>query len=835
MTVTWWQRLGIGRRSKMPRSAQDASVTPGTVSAPGDGAIAVGGSADTIVGGRGNTVVVFRAGPGEQVVGAASLDDLDASCRTRMVERWHAAGVPVAVAADLTDTPQVGALPDTVAALPECGVVVLEGVFGAGKSLAAERQHQRDIAAARADEQAPIPVRLAAQDVQGHLIDTATRVARILGDPAVRGVRLIVDGLEEPGPIRGKELLDQACSWTLSSAGARWRILATARPGLEMDEKLRRTMPELPADEAAALMDRLGGNGTAVHSQPRMVRSVLHRPLFAIIAARIQQDHERLPNSPVAFLDALVTRALRDVESVKEERAERLLQQLATACLSTGGVAAAADVGSPGEVQALLDTRLVVRRGDRHLAFALPVLEQYFAGQALLAHGVLTEVVQSVELLDRWRYGLAMAIASGGWESARTVLDPLLRAHPGVAAWAVQEAIPQAAPEREGPWPDLPADVVSRRLQETLDAWQRALSPAGDRIFSSAGWTGPVTVDADLKGNKLGLHILRRDGDRTPGLAIPVAQRWTEPPGVRPVTALFGSAAVDYAAWPWQKMLRLLASRLHTLCSHKDFDLADCDAYTKERLWLAGADLMRLTSRRFTPLRAEEVHQALRQHLYGEPGRVPVRWGFGRRFTGWQAELLRLEEALGSGRWADADGLLHSPYAVPDQEHSRQRYWVWDTYSPEQLRLRTEQVLTAAVEIYTALVDTWFPQLKPALGLASAAPAALIGDLYTAPPHGKDAYEPPSMRLSLHPSPSSSVTVRLVPSRDALYTPVPPPAHGPRPTKSPWARPSTPVLSEPEIFDDAPATDYAYAWLHEDLHRLHLTDSGPRTLRTGLP
>ncbi|MFF9127925.1 hypothetical protein ACF09J_32500 [Streptomyces sp. NPDC014889] len=201
-----------------------------------------------------------------------------------MVERWHAAGVPAAVAAELADTPQVGALPDAVAASPESGVVVLEGVFGAGKSLAAERQHQRDIAAARADGQAPIPVRLG----QGNLIDTATSVARMLGDPAVRRVRLIIDGLEEPGPIRGKELLDQACSWTLSPAGARWRMLATARPGLEMDQKLRRTMPELSADEAAALMDRFGGNGTAVHCQPRMAPEATEHPPHA--AARDSRE-----------------------------------------------------------------------------------------------------------------------------------------------------------------------------------------------------------------------------------------------------------------------------------------------------------------------------------------------------------------------------------------------------------------------------------------------------------------------------------------------------------------------------------------------------------------
>ncbi len=48
--------------------------------------------------------------------------------------------------------------------------------------------------------------------------------------------------------------------------------------------------------------------------------------------------------------------------------------------------------------------------------------------QALLANGDLADVVQNMEMLERRRYGLAMAIASGDWESVRTVLKPLMRA-----------------------------------------------------------------------------------------------------------------------------------------------------------------------------------------------------------------------------------------------------------------------------------------------------------------------------------------------------------------------------------------------------------------------
>ncbi|MFC7924759.1 hypothetical protein [Streptomyces cinereoruber] len=824
---SWLSRFGNRRKNRWPRSSQRGSAEPRGVSASGDGAVAVGGDACLVVNGNGNIVTVDSAYRGPR-----TLDDLAAAGRARMVQRWHAAGVPLDTARTFADTPRLGSLPPATAASFKSRVVVLEGGFGAGKSLAAERQHQQDIAAARVDAQAPIPVHLHAKHIQGSVVDEAIQAARAFGDPATRGVALVVDGLDEPGPIRGKELLDQGLSWIASPSGQGWRILFTARSGLPMDNSVRLIMPELEEDEAVALIDRLGGNGSAVGGQPDMVRHVLRRPLFAIIAAGLQRDRSPLPHSPMAFLQALVTRALRNAEEAKEERAERLLQRLATECMSTGGLATTADVGSPGDVHALLDTRLVVRVGEQHLAFALPVLEQYFAGQALLAGKVPDEVTQNVELLDRWRYGLAMAVASAGWESARRLLEPLLRTQPGVAAWAVHEAIPHAVPEGEDSWPDMPASVVSQRLQTTLEAWQQGLGPAGDLIFLCQGWSGSVTVDARLEGNRLGLHILRRDADHTPGLAVPVLHRWAEPRAARPLAASAGPVPTDYAAWPWHETLSILASHLQMLCEHQEFDLVDCDAYTKERLWLASTGLLGRAPRHFTPLRAAEAHKILRQSLYSKEG-LPVRSSYGHRFSGRRAELLRINEQLGSGRWADALGMLHHPYAVPDQEHAPHLYG--DIYSPSQLRLRTEQVLTAAMEIYTALVDTWFPHLRQVLGLASTCPATLVADLYIAPPQDSDFCELPLMRLSLRPSTSSLVSVRLVPSEDDLYRPMPSIPPGNEPARSPWARPSTPILSEPQIFDAAPATAYAYAWLHEDLHRLHLTTHGPRTTHFGLP
>jgi hypothetical protein len=66
-----------------------------------------------------------------------------------------------------------------------------------------------------------------------------------------------------------------------------------------------------------------------------------------------------------------------------------------------------------------------------------------------------------------------------------------------------------------------------------------------------------------------------------------------------------------------------------------------------------------------------------------------------------------------------------------------------------------------------------------------------------------------------------------VSSEDDLYVPEQPPPLGSGSARFPWARPSTPIISKPEVLDDAPATEYAYTLLHVDLDRLHLTERGP--------
>jgi len=122
------------------------------------------------------------------------------ACRGRLIARWVSVGVSASLAEELTDDPNVGGCrPEVRSRLKEKRFVVLEGDFGSGKSVSAERWHAEALETALHDEHAAVPVYLEAQAVKNSLIEAVRAEAKDLGDPRSVGVRLVLDGLDESG------------------------------------------------------------------------------------------------------------------------------------------------------------------------------------------------------------------------------------------------------------------------------------------------------------------------------------------------------------------------------------------------------------------------------------------------------------------------------------------------------------------------------------------------------------------------------------------------------------------------------------------------------------
>jgi hypothetical protein len=150
-----------------------------------------------------------------------------------------------------------------------------------------------------------------------------------------------------------------------------------------------------------------------------------------------------------------------------------------------------------------------------------------------------------------------------------------------------------------------------------------------------------------------------------------------------------------------------------------------------------------------------------------------------------------------------------------------------------------EQVHANALVIYRNLVATWFPALKPMLGLACIMPVLFTGRVKPGAEieNGPDfVYE----METLLPNERSHAEIRIVATDEELF------GYDPSDIQSITARslrlrrlisalrPGTEGWANPRaaggdlwVWRNRPATSLAYRWLWEDLKALHLVKQAP--------
>lgn len=758
----------------------------------------------------------------------ALLEAASAS-RGRLVARWVAAGVSSELAQTLADDDALGAATRLGSDLPSTGLVVLEGDFGSGKSVTAERIYIADNDAALDDPSAPLPVYLSANFLAGSLTDTVHAAVEQLGDLNRNGLRLVLDGLDEPGQGRASELLNEARALIFTWPST--RVVLTARPVLPLNQdELKFVYPPLSDDEVAALAERLGSDHRWLWGQPESIRKMLHLPLFLIVATLRQQAGGDIPRSRGTFLDALATAALERSHQPTGQ-ARQALQSLARLTIGFGGTVPAAELGSDDAIRAVLETRLVIRKG-RSLRFALPVLEQYFAAKMLLEAGVDAISLGDLTVLDRWRDTLTLAVTIGSWQQVSTLLEALSARYPGLAASVVADAVPGPTAE---PSTGLPDHLeCARRIQRALAAWVDALAPVSKYLYLTDSLGRLRTVGAASNGGvSAGLRL--RDN---PGVAVMQLPRVDPFTGIAPDGAQWGlfrseHVPAEYPAWPWRWGLDWIVGSLEGLLKTKLMPLSGCKPYTDERRWqLAKCLTGNYRNLLHNPIGAVDLRPLATEVLaqLNERGIPQYQTGVGQLAVVFSRnEITTLIHELDTGEIVADGGMLQRPYPVPDRQPTT---FVQELYSDETLRALIEQVYANALLIYSDIVTSWFPALAPTLGLASFMPILISGQLM----RGVDpswqgipkftfhmtplplTEEPRAEVFLVEPDGYPEFDLQRVRERFLLLRRQVASLH---PGAEGWAFPQA-ASSAASLWHNRPATSLAYHWLWEDLRRLHL-------------
>ncbi len=740
-----------------------------------------------------------RPEPGLQDV----LDRLSRASRARCRRRWLAVGVEPATAKRLADDETVGAKLEE----PANGeVVVLLGDVGAGKSLAAERLHQRTIDRLQHDRSAALPAFMSASEARGGLRDAVYEATRQLGDLQQAGARVVVDGLDEAG-IDVALLLDEARELVAALPDS-WVVL-TSRPLPVLAESPERKVLTGLTIEAAEEVAALAGMppGRQMSGLPEAVAEAARKPLFALLYGSYAARNAGAIATTAQLIEDLVVRALQATRD--RSKAETDLALLASLTLDRDGAVDLAELNQPPQV--LLSTRLVVVDG-RAISFALPLLQQWFGARALLTGSAnADEIVRDPRRLDRWRYSFALVAATAGFDPSLNIIQPLIRHAPGLSAWILTEALPEhgfssntvGAP---------PALLSGQRLRTAAGTYIEGLGALAPFIAPVRHDGQPQSVGVGVDGQLVNVCwwcwsdpqpdvVNFNTGD-------PIDEGWR-------YCGWRGGSVSGLPNWPWRWVLTEQFAKLKAFL--KSPPVLDCWPFDVEARWSFALAVTGKGSLYEGDISTAEVQDAVTRLTAGrDPATaIPLKPG------GALYPISLIHRRADEIRAADG---ASPPWPTRDVAVGG---WVWSGYSPQRLAERTAAIYKAALDGYALVVDELFGSFKPYLTTRYLMPATLKGWLKA--PEDDGGFEGgPVLTWTLLPERGDSDSrcdIELIPRDVDMFW-----REETRQLMRSSARQLPSSLMSPvlhngllDIFKGSPATELAYGMLSDDLRLLKWT------------
>jgi hypothetical protein len=461
------------------------------------------------------------------------------------------------------------------------------------------------------------------------------------------------------------------------------------------------------------------------------------------------------------------------------------------------------------------------------LRFALPVIEQYFAAQALLRDDSAANFsLASMDDFEAWRWAYVIAAGFGDADDVDRLIERLGDRWPGAAIWVTAQAVSSGLAIEKAPDIDIPDAheyaLRIRRALAALTAWlpeasaQTKLIDSDRRVVTVAtrvadGW---LTAGIVLGGNQ---DTAEFDSDVDP---LAPGNAWDIP-------IVVSSRVRAYEpSWTWSLACGWLASSLKDLLKGRRFPISPTSHLAQERAWHLARCLVGDCGRAHRPVEAVAVCRAGRALIELLRGDRPTSTvGFDRGPINFA-----IREVVALVRQAESqDGPFVRPWRVPDKvifEGSS----VSRTYTEGALLELAAGIYAAALRGYEEIIGRWFPQLSPTLGWASVAPIRLDITLIPATDGGEPRFiiiesaAESVQEAGVHPRRGSRADFdRFWSSADLQRSEW---TTALRPGVGGWHSLSG-HFGGADLFSDTPATDLAYEWVWRDLHQIGLVDRPP--------
>ncbi|MEG4418463.1 hypothetical protein QUA70_07600 [Microcoleus sp. LAD1_D5] len=785
------------------------------------------------------------------------LEELKQESRAWCIERFRIAVSSQEEAESLADDLSIGSPPSNLRLKPG-KVSLVVGELGIGKTLIAQRLFQQAIQQAQENPNAAIPVYLESWQWQQErpLKKAVEAAADGLGNPKTQGAIVMLDGLDEVETRLASQVLSE--THRLVEGWDNTTVIITSRPTRYTDDVQEKILvPLLSEAQAYSLVERVSKlqmTAMVCSRWTESIRDAIRRPLFALIVARyLGRADEKAPRSKGELLSWLVEDALEQVNADRRN-CDRLLKRLAMLSVECGGDRIRATDVAPTKdaLKPLLDSRLVVERSRGIISFPLPILTEWFAAQSLADDPLKVEnFVSDPQQLENWRYPLTIATATFGHELVSKLLVPIAKKYPAFAAEIVREGTTRWGDEQVS----LPSPrKCGQQIQTAMQAWIEGIGSLAELI-------APIRQDGTVKPLGVRTHGTRIEVAWYEGsenlqnvVDLPLDLNWSDSQERYKWPRVMTSRPGHESAWAWRWTLDKLVKNLSRQLESPTL-LVDSEPLIREAAWRAALAIVKYRPNfKLTTLKWWELDEVPLVQIEETLSEIEAQAklncyvilpdiGNSFRMKEQQYYLKQLRKEVNRLQ-SLGESALHNPWPNfnPTQCKSRGQ-----EYSLERLRIRAEKVYKGALDAYQLIVNTWFKQLIPGLGIAPMLPARLVGEISPSPPNPGPFGSPPYFDWFLfdwflEPLPENAQNEIEI-AINEHYLPLVETHRGQidfaskqlsllRPNSAIWIR----NVPHDGNFDDnffrhIPATALAYSWLQKDLIKIFGLGSFSRRIR----
>ena len=608
-------------------------------------------------------------------VPASMLHDAIAAERaltcSRIAQRFSALGLSDALVDEFADDPSIGPPPPGAGGT---GVRLIVGEAGSGKSIAADRLYLEQLARFESGADLRVPVYLRARDVApGEL---GMRVfASPFGSVGDHGAFVIIDGADEPGPSTPQGLLEDAEELLAASSSSAVTVFSREFASSQDDSEVpweTQMMTYLSDEQVAHLRSRLGATeGDPWPWSGRWDREA-HLPVFVLIVTQYVRgaSADLSKDEAIAFVrDAVVNEAIEgsEVDST-------FFDELAAQWIHSSGEVTVRDVAATHDLRSAVSRCRVLAVDARgYLSFRVPEVAWSLAARYLERDvDRFAAFVEDPIVRHRWMPAVEVAVRSGDVDVGNELLHMLVIHAPGL----VPRLIPGMSTEDSNRSGDPEREVQC--VERAMESWLRGIGPLKDLTVPHLGDTypeyraqaGPGGVSSGWRG----LPVMARVHHRN-----------------RPWMGRH---------WEWSVTSGDLSSRLSEVLRYGLPPLTDVGRHEAEfelatRITRAPKVASMARTIEFVELEAalggDFQNVAVMQQELIDASRTVAR-----------LLIERLEER--------GETVIEPPWAPGDDLESL--HWVWDGWTIEELLVRGRQVSRAALDIYRAIVDRWFPAFR---------------------------------------------------------------------------------------------------------------------------